>query len=96
MHVEGHAGYGTGSTDVVCAAASMLAQTMTQWAADHRGGIRRMDAFEHRDGFVHLDFWARRDCAEEAGTAMGVIEGGFRLLMDRYPGHIHVRYDADP
>ena len=91
MLVEGHAGFDSQGRDIVCAAASMLAQTMMRWAAEHESCIRRFVAVEFGDGRAELDFWTEGDGIREADVAFGVIEGGFRLLAERYPEHVRMK-----
>ena len=94
MRIDGHAEYGPHGSDIVCAAASALAYTMVRWMEDHSDYIRAADIYEYMNGYVSLNFDTRPDRAADVRIAMGVIEGGFRLLADRYPEHVAVREGA--
>jgi len=90
MRVDGHADHGPKEHDIVCSAMSMLAQTMLRWVDDNRDLASAIDVYEYRDGYVAVEFWSRPDQTQPAAVALEVIEGGFRMLAERYPEHVWV------
>ncbi len=86
VSVEGHANYAPEGSDIVCAAASALALTLTEavYDFDKAGDI---SSFSHsiEKGELTLDFTVKHDALERVGAVVEAITGGFLLLEENYP-----------
>lgn len=81
LNVEGHAGFAKLGDDIVCAAASMLAQALL-YALEGVDGI----CLESDVRSGHL--WLQCTSNPETRAMMAVAEAGFEQLAEAYPSHI--------
>lgn len=75
LTAEGHAGYGPHGQDIVCAAISVLAQTLAACVED------QAEEAEIMPGYVHIRWVDETEAAK-------VIKRGFELLCEAYPNHV--------
>ena len=89
MNLSGHAGFGEAGSDVVCAAASMLAYTLVEC-------LQEQDGWGHMEELlVHQDEAEMRITARPEGEArdkfywlLDTIATGFSLLSEHYPNFV--------
>ena len=75
LTLKGHADYGPGGSDIVCAAASMLAQALAKAAAD--------------DGtFKPGNIRITGEASERHKAMLDMASAGYSLLQARYPDNI--------
>ena len=92
--ISGHAGYGTArglklGCDIVCAAVSMLGQTMAQVILDAEAeGKVKVRRMECRDGYIEIDATSSKRYREEVENKLSVIHTGFTMLADSYPDFV--------
>lgn len=81
IKAEGHAGYARAGADIVCAAVSMLLQTLAYRIMD----ITLRYNFDIKSGYFYLDC----DTAEGL-EAFRTILTGLEALESEYPKHIRI------
>ena len=93
VSVEGHAGYAAEGSDIVCAAASMLAFTLIEAIKnlDRKGMLESFYSSVYK-GSIQLDFTVKEGSKECAEAVLESIAGGFALLSDNYPDYVGVEY----
>ena len=85
LTVRGHAGFSRYGSDIVCAAASMLAAGMKTPPVIESGcGRFRLEAFADEQEQARTDGMFETVCA------------GYRLLAARYPDYVRVLGERDP
>jgi uncharacterized protein YsxB (DUF464 family) len=93
LYVDGHAGAAPKGQDLVCAAASMLAQTALQEAVNY--AVQYDDNefcilnAEMGDGMLRLETEAVGTAAQDWRAAMNLIATGFEMLTNSHPDHIN-------
>ena len=89
VDIEGHAEYAPRGSDVVCAAASILALDLADIAKKaEREGKTKSLYVETGDGRVSIDADFKRAYAGEFAAALRTVENGFALLESAYPDHV--------
>lgn len=90
LEMTGHAKYSEkGTPDIVCAAASMLSQTLIQMLEDAQGKGECQVVYEMREGYVRLQCQTRLPYyTERIYTMFDMAQTGFRLLQDSFPEHV--------
>ena len=84
--VSGHAGYAEPGKDIVCAAVSVLVNTLVEsMEAVTRG---QLDCIQ-RDGFTHIVYWPSFDDGVQALIGAFFIGGGG--VAEAYPGYVLLR-----
>lgn len=87
LTLTGHAGYAPHGSDIVCAAASMLAMALAQALEELPGSGVQTEAGAGRMQIrLAPERRARRDCAVLLAGALA----GFRLLARQVPEHVRV------
>lgn len=92
MKVTGHAGAGPAGHDLVCAAASILAFTAAQDAADmHRDGrMREEPKIKLRHGCTTIRVKPKDDAYAELLHTFFVVQKGFVVLAANNPASVTV------
>lgn len=80
--VSGHAGYADHGHDIICAAVSILNDTLANVTAD--------DAYmiQIEDGFAHIYFIGPEN--ERRKAILDTIQTGYELLADSYPEYVRI------
>lgn len=86
LTVRGHAGFSRYGSDIVCAAASMLAFTLAQAAQELTPGATAQSGC----GAFCLRLAPQSAKTARAQTMMQTIGAGYRLLAERYPEYVRV------
>ena len=90
--VDGHAGYGPGGNDVVCAACSVLTCTLMECAAQmDADGVLRSLVSERTGGHAVVKMQAEQSGAGRVYSMVDTIRTGFQLLAEQYPKHVNVK-----
>lgn len=101
VKIKGHAGYGADKGlpeghDIVCAAVSILGQTLTQYFMDlEQEGKAIIHQKEVEPGQIYLSALVKNQEAEAARQAVKVIMRGFDLLADCHPEHVRKGWGHD-
>ena len=89
VDIEGHAEYAPRGSDIVCAAASILALDLADIAKKaEREGKTKSLYVETGDGRVSIDADFKRAYAGEFAAALRTVENGFALLESAFPEHV--------
>ena len=86
LSMAGHAGAGQKGTDIVCAAASVLAYTAAAEMLRLHG-----QALLHTPPVIRLNAgsaWVETEKCQETQAVFSVIATGFRLLAAQYPNNV--------
>lgn len=94
--IKGHAGYGMLNNlpeghDIVCAAISMLGQTLVQRLmdmADEQKVI--LHNLRCGPGEINVRVLAKRGNRDELETTIKTVEAGMKLIQEQYPDYIKV------
>ncbi len=91
ISILGHANYGNGGPDIVCASCSTLSYTLLQCAHELKEK-RSLFKLQHEEteGGLTIDMVADYWSLAKVKTILGVIVAGFALLEDRYPDHVRL------
>lgn len=83
--ITGHAGYGEPGKDIVCAAVSVLVQTLAasakQLTADHM-------EVEYRAGFARISY--NGNLSEDTHLLMDSFFIGIQMIADTYPQYVRM------
>lgn len=90
LKAEGHAGYNPGN-DIVCAAISVLLQTLWAGLSIECAGRGRK---EERDGFFSFRISVGAEKRREAQALFGCIIQGLELIERGYPAQLAIRGGA--
>lgn len=91
--VDGHASEShTADGNVVCAAVSMLVQTLAQNIIDEEIKKTVYDVdINFNDGHAEINFVAKNHYSAKIYTVFSTIYRGFQLLQNNYPQIVHIR-----
>ena len=97
VSVSGHAGYGPKGSDIVCAAVSMLSQSLAAALEQaEKDGLLGCFHYQAEDGGVEIQAAIHSHGRKIVDGMVRVTIAGFRLLEERYPGHVSVHTDNRP
>ena len=90
--VKGHAGAGKKGGDIVCAAASMLACTLSANVESLRqqGAVRRAEICL-AEGAARIKACPACGCRNQVRTVFETVCRGFRLLAQMQPNHVQYK-----
>ena len=95
--IHGHADYGPHGADIVCAAVSMLSQTLIKAIMDApQGMIRRVEDCRAEGGHVTVRLETYATGQDYMRCVFSVISGGFELLQKKYPDCVAVGRKVQP
>ena len=94
LQVCGHAGFSRYGSDIVCAAASMLAFALAE--AVQTEGFWTPPVVEAACGMFRLEVQPEAREQARAETMFDVVRAGYRLLSARYPDYVRVLGERDP
>lgn len=96
INIRGHAGYGLKNGlpeghDIVCAAISMLGQTLVHRLM-HMGEEHKiaLNTLKYEPGEIDIRVLAKPAHIGELKTTIKTIETGLNLIQDQYPDYIKV------
>lgn len=94
FRADGHAAWAEDGTDLVCAAASMLAYTLLQCLrdAEEQGWLEELDT-DIWDGGVLAEAVPAPDGMVRVATIYRTVLTGYRMLSRRYPHNVEVLVD---
>ena len=92
LQVCGHAGISRYGSDIVCAAASMLAFALAE--AVQTEGFWTPPVVEAACGTFRLEVRPEAREQARAETMFDVVRAGYRLLAERYPAYVRVLSDG--
>lgn len=90
VSIEGHAG-----DERVCAACSVLGQTLQQCLRDTaNGGALEVyhDEINDEDGNMYIKVKTKASNRQAVGMMLSVIATGFMLLQEQYPDNVKLAY----
>lgn len=86
--VSGHAGYADPGNDIICAACSILNDTLANMSEDAY-------MVQMNKGFAHIYFTGRETARRKA--ILDTIQTGYQLLADSYPEYVCIyEYEEGP
>ena len=92
LKATGHAGYGQGGTDVVCAALSALfytaAHAVEGWEQQKK--LLEPPTLTLGEGFGEITFLPKPQFAHTAQIALQTVVGGIGLLSQYYPRYLRL------
>ena len=94
LTVRGHAGFSRYGSDIVCAAASMLAFALAE--AVQAAGMKTPPVFESGCGRFRLEAFADGQKQAQLDGMFDTVRAGYRLLEARYPDYVRVLGERDP
>lgn len=94
LTVRGHAGFSRYGSDIVCAAASMLAFALAE--AVQAAGMKTPPVIESGCGRFRLEAFADGQEQARLDGMFETVRAGYRLLSARYPEHVRVLGERDP
>lgn len=97
VSVSGHAGYGPKGSDIVCAAVSMLSQSLAAALEQaEKDGFLGCFHYLAGDGSVEIQATISSQGRDTVAGMVRMTIAGLRLLEERYPGHVSVHTDNRP
>lgn len=95
LSMAGHAGAGKKGSDIVCAAASILAYTAGAAAQRlHRqGALRAAPAIRLAPGLARVALTPKPGSRKDAQQMLSVIRTGFSLLAVKYPEYVKLEFE---
>ena len=94
LTVRGHAGFSRYGSDIVCAAASMLAFALAE--AVQAAGLKTPPVIESGCGRFRLEAFADGQEQARLDGMFETVRAGYRLLAARYPDYVRVLGERDP
>ena len=94
LTVRGHAGFSRYGSDIVCAAASMLAFALAE--AVQEAGMKTPPVIESGCGGFRLEVSADKREQARLDGMFETVRAGYRLLSARYPDYVRVLGERDP
>ena len=94
LTVRGHAGFSRYGSDIVCAAASMLAFALAE--AVQAAGMKTPPVIESGCGRFRLEAFADEQEQARMDGMFETVRAGYRLLAARYPDYVRVLGERDP
>ena len=93
-NITGHAGYDTKGEDIVCAAISVLAQTVLLSLADVCNIEEKYIEYSIDEGVMNVMISddLDNDRYMEAEILLNTLEVGVRAIIENYPGYVTVGY----
>lgn len=88
--VSGHAGYAEPGKDIICAAVSVLVNTLVESMEEVTKG--QLDCIQ-RDGFTHIIYWPWFDDGVQA--LIGAFFIGVGGVAAAYPGYVCIKEVKD-
>ena len=95
LRIQGHAGYAGHGHDIVCAAASVLTQTLARCVADHALGLAAPPEIETADGML-VRCTPRPEYRDALSELYWFAVCGLDMLAEHYPECIRVISDPHP
>lgn len=89
LRVEGHSGYSSSGTDIVCSAISILCFTLLNAVMEHRDKPLKM-SYQQKDGYFFLNFFHCND--EGLKAVFYAVCNGFQMLTEQYPDYVSFRF----
>lgn len=85
IQIEGHAGYAEKGKDIVCAAVSVLSQTL----------IRSLESLTHdkiwyvlREGYINIEYW---NLSEQGKLLVDSFFLGICGIAESYPDYLEIK-----
>lgn len=93
MKCSGHSGYASKGTDIVCAAATMLAYTYAQALQNlyDEGILPEEPVMDFSDGEAFIRAEASGETVETVRTVLRTVQAGCMCLASNYQEHVSVR-----
>lgn len=88
LYVRGHAGFSRHGSDIVCAAASMLAFALAE--AVQAANMQKQPVVETACGSFKIAVFAAEEERARAEGMFDTVRAGYALLAQRYPENVRV------
>ena len=91
VKVKGHAGAGKYGQDIVCAAVSVLMQTLANEVEEAaRAGTVALGAVAHGDGWMRVEVTPTRESCDMVEAWVELVQDGLDALAERYPENVEL------
>lgn len=92
VKAEGHAGAGKYGSDIVCAAVSVLMQTLANEVEEAaRAGVIAMGNVAHGNGWMKVEVQPNADCFGDMAAAwVEFVQDGLDAIAQSYPDHVEL------
>ena len=91
VKAKGHAGAGKYGQDIVCAAVSVLMQTLANEVEEAaRAGTVALGAVAHGDGWMKVDVTPTRESCNMVEAWVELVQDGLDALAERYPENVEL------
>lgn len=91
VKAEGHAGAGKYGQDVVCAAVSVLLQTLTNEVTEAaRAGLLAVGVVAHGDGWMKVEMTPTDQTQDMADAWVELVQDGIDALAESYPENVEL------
>ena len=92
LRLVGHAGYAEHGKDIVCASASILANTVAQIVAatDRLGGLKSPAEIKLESGEAHIVCEPTEDTYPRLLDSFAFAKTGYMLLAHNYPQYVRL------
>lgn len=91
VKAEGHAGAGKYGQDVVCAAVSVLLQTLANEATEAaRAGLLAVGVVAHGDGWMKVEMTPTDQTQDMADAWVELVQDGIDALAESYPENVEL------
>lgn len=93
LRMTGHAGAAAAGSDIVCAAASILAYTVAQTLQfmDEQGDLQKKPRIQLNEGDTILVAKPKPESYAEVLHTFFVVQVGFHLLSHNYPQYVELK-----
>ena len=91
LSIDGHSGYSTSGTDIVCSAISILQYSFATWLEEKEkeSGYIQIHTLNVKPGFASI---AYSDPREESKSNLEMLIGGFEALAEMYPNNVEFEW----
>lgn len=97
LEMKGHANYGKGEEDIVCAAASALFYTLVYSLKESKGTILKKGSMKYNvePGNSSVRAKAKKGCERTVSLIFWVCLNGFKALAETYPKNVMFLVESD-
>lgn len=90
LDLNGHCGYAEKGKDIVCAAASILCNTLAEVIKENRSSFKQPPIIDIELGNGVIEWHSRPEYVNTFKNVIYTIMTGFLLLAEKYPEYIQI------
>lgn len=88
LAVNGHAGAGPKGRDLVCAAVSVLVETLGSWVLENPEDVVKESRVMLEEGYALIEAAAWKNKLPALTERFGLVEYGLKKLAEQYPEYV--------